>query len=63
MIAEKSFTIEEAPMVLSIHLKRFTAAGRKISDVISYQETLDLGPYMSNVGIKRFISLVELVTD
>lgn len=41
-------------MVLSIHLKRFTAAGRKISEVISYQETLDLGPYMSNVSFMVF---------
>lgn len=47
--AEKSFTIHEAPMVLTIHLKRFTPSGRKIGDSIKYPELLQLGPYMSDV--------------
>ncbi|KAK4705170.1 hypothetical protein P7C70_g1035, partial [Phenoliferia sp. Uapishka_3] len=46
--AEKSFTIDKAPMVLSIHLKRFTPTGRKIGEQINYPETLSLGPYMSS---------------
>lgn len=49
VVAEKSFTIDEAPMVLTIHLKRFTPSGKKISDAIKYPETLSLGPYMSDV--------------
>ena len=48
--AEKSFTIDEAPLCLTIHLKRFTPSGRKIGDTIHYPETLKLGPYMSDVS-------------
>ena len=47
--AEKSFTIHEAPMVLTIHLKRFTASGKKIGDQIKYPEIFNLSPYMSDV--------------
>lgn len=36
-------------MVLTIHLKRFTAGGKKIGDTIKYPEQLNLSPYMSNV--------------
>lgn len=50
VVAEKSFSINEAPMVLTVHLKRFTAAGRKISEPIGYPEVLDLKPYMSDVS-------------
>ena len=52
--AEKNFTIHEAPMVLTIHLKRFTAAGRKIGDQIKYPEIFNLSPYMSDVRILHF---------
>ncbi|TKA57108.1 hypothetical protein B0A53_01064 [Rhodotorula sp. CCFEE 5036] len=48
VIAEKGFKIDAAPLVLTVHLKRFTPTGRKAGGVISYQETLRLGPYMSN---------------
>lgn len=37
-------------MVLTVHLKRFTATGRKISEPIGYPEVLDLKPYMSDVS-------------
>ncbi|GAA5835410.1 hypothetical protein JCM11251_005227 [Rhodosporidiobolus azoricus] len=46
--ASKSFTIEDAPLVLTIHLKRFTPMGRKIGNVVKYPEVLKLGNYMSN---------------
>ncbi|SCV72777.1 BQ2448_4314 [Microbotryum intermedium] len=46
--AEKGFTIDGAPMVLMIHLKRFTATGRKIGDTIRYPDQLQLGNYMSD---------------
>ena len=48
VVAEKSFAIDKAPMVLTVHLKRFTPTGRKISDAIKYPETLQLGPYMAD---------------
>ncbi|SGY65766.1 BQ5605_C004g02594 [Microbotryum silenes-dioicae] len=51
--AEKGFTIDRAPMVLMIHLKRFTATGRKIGDTIRYPDQLQLGNYMSDVGLVR----------
>ncbi|GAA6003336.1 hypothetical protein JCM10207_000282, partial [Rhodosporidiobolus poonsookiae] len=46
--AEKFFRIEDAPLVLTIHLKRFTPTGRKIQGPVKYPETLRLGQYMSN---------------
>lgn len=48
VIAEKSFSIDKAPMVLTVHLKRFTPFGKKISDAIKYPEQLQLGPYMAD---------------
>ncbi|BGP53425.1 hypothetical protein JCM8202v2_000984 [Rhodotorula sphaerocarpa] len=48
VVAQKGFKIDAAPAVLTVHLKRFTPTGRKANGVISYQETLKLGPYMSN---------------
>lgn len=38
-------------MVLTVHLKRFTPAGRKIGGAIAYPENLKLGPYMSHAGM------------
>ncbi|BGP37514.1 hypothetical protein JCM10449v2_001420 [Rhodotorula kratochvilovae] len=46
--AEKNFTIDEAPLVLTIHLKRFTPTGRKLAYPLKYPEQLKLGPYMSS---------------
>ncbi|KPV77255.1 uncharacterized protein RHOBADRAFT_52189 [Rhodotorula graminis WP1] len=48
--AEKNFTIDEAPLVLTIHLKRFTPTGRKLAYPLKYPEQLKLGPYMSSVN-------------
>jgi ubiquitin carboxyl-terminal hydrolase 36/42 len=47
VIAEKRFTIHEAPLVLSIHLKRFSPLGKKIGHPVQYSERLALAPYMS----------------
>ncbi|GAA5979453.1 hypothetical protein JCM10908_002930 [Rhodotorula pacifica] len=47
VIAEKGFKIDAAPLVLTVHLKRFTPTGRKAGGVINYPESLRLGPYMS----------------
>ncbi|KAJ3533085.1 hypothetical protein NMY22_g7477 [Coprinellus aureogranulatus] len=45
--AEKRFTIHEAPIVLTVHLKRFSPLGRKIGHQVEYDERLNLQPYMS----------------
>ncbi|KZT05667.1 cysteine proteinase [Laetiporus sulphureus 93-53] len=45
--ADKQFTVHEAPLVLTIHLKRFSPMGRKIAHQINYDERLSLQPVMS----------------
>ncbi|KAG8721539.1 hypothetical protein FRC08_012204 [Ceratobasidium sp. 394] len=45
--AEKFMTIHEAPVCLTIHLKRFRPDGRKNALPISYPEVLDIQQYMS----------------
>ncbi|KAG6842045.1 hypothetical protein C0991_003571 [Blastosporella zonata] len=45
--AEKRFTIHEAPLVLTVHLKRFSPMGRKIPHGVQYEEEMSLQPYMS----------------
>ncbi|KAF8511752.1 hypothetical protein JB92DRAFT_2724825 [Gautieria morchelliformis] len=45
--AEKQFTVHDAPVCLTVHLKRFTPLGRKISHTIEYGHTLELQPAMS----------------
>ncbi|KAJ7780993.1 Usp36 protein, partial [Mycena metata] len=47
VIAEKRFSIHDAPMVLTVHLKRFTPMGRKIGNYVEYDDRLNLKPYMS----------------
>ncbi|KAF7355532.1 Ubiquitin carboxyl-terminal hydrolase [Mycena sanguinolenta] len=47
VVAEKRFSIHDAPIVLTVHLKRFTPMGRKIGTHIDYEERLTLEPYMS----------------
>ncbi|GAA5863934.1 hypothetical protein JCM8547_005285 [Rhodosporidiobolus lusitaniae] len=59
--AEKSFTIEDAPQVLTIHLKRFTPLGKKINGLIKYPEVLKLGPYMSNPSLDPTYRLYALI--
>ena len=46
--AEKQFTIHEPPMVLTIHLKRFSPLGRKIGHSLQYDDVLSLEPFMSS---------------
>jgi len=46
--ARKQFTINQAPQILHIHLKRFTPTGKKISGHITYPEMLQLRDYMSD---------------
>lgn len=46
--ATKSMSIHEAPLVLIIQLKRFNIYGKKLSKHVSYNEVLDLSPYMSD---------------
>ncbi|XP_074783300.1 ubiquitin carboxyl-terminal hydrolase 17-like protein 6 [Athene noctua] len=49
--ASKRFTVQRAPKVLTLCLKRFDIfTGRKISKVVEYPESLDLRPYMSETG-------------
>ena len=51
--AFKQFTIHSAPLVLTIHLKRFTGAGKKIGRLIDYPQTLKLGKYVSDDEVCR----------
>ncbi|KAN0060957.1 hypothetical protein ACQY0O_006691 [Thecaphora frezii] len=46
--ATKQFTIEKAPPALTIHLKRFTIFGGKISRQIAFDDTINIAPYMSD---------------
>ncbi|XP_078432554.1 ubiquitin-specific protease 2 [Wolffia australiana] len=50
--ATKRILIDKAPCVLTIHLKRFSQDSRgqlsKLSGHVSFQETLDLRPYMNS---------------
>lgn len=53
--ATKQFTIETAPPALTVHLKRFTAFGGKVSRQIAFDETLNIAPYLStNNGPARY---------
>ncbi|SOV02495.1 related to ubiquitin carboxyl-terminal hydrolase 36 [Ustilago sp. UG-2017a] len=53
--ATKQFTIESSPPALTVHLKRFTAFGGKISRQISFDESLNIAPYLSeNRGPVRY---------
>ncbi|KAG6821508.1 hypothetical protein H0H93_000017 [Arthromyces matolae] len=45
--AEKQFTVHEAPVVLTVHLKRFSPMGRKLTNPVRYDDDLSLQPYMS----------------
>lgn len=54
--ADKQFTIHDAPTCLTVHLKRFSPLGRKITHTIDYNSVLDLQPAMSD-GQVRIIAL------
>ncbi|GJP55275.1 hypothetical protein CLOM_g14255 [Closterium sp. NIES-68] len=46
--ALKSFAVEEAPPILTVHLKRFAAfTGRKLDKHVAFDPSLDLSPFMT----------------
>lgn len=47
VIAEKQFTLHDAPMVLTVHLKRFSPLGRKIGHHVNYDDRISLKSVMS----------------
>lgn len=61
-MAEKQFTIHEAPTVLTIHLKRFSPMGRKIGHQLRYDERLSLQPYMSDGSFGPSYSLFGVIS-
>lgn len=53
--ATKQFTIHSAPPALTIHLKRFTMLGGKISRQIEFAESINIAPYLSEkIGQARY---------
>ena len=53
--ATKQFTIDAAPPALTVHLKRFTMLGGKMSRQIAFDESLNIAPYLSvNRGPARY---------
>lgn len=50
MRAIKRITVEDAPNVLTVHLKRFEFGGfgHKINKRVEFSTSLDLAPYMSD---------------
>lgn len=53
--ATKQFTIETAPPALTVHLKRFSPFGGKISRQVAFDEKLNIAPYLSvNHGPVRY---------
>ncbi|KAK0206694.1 Usp36 protein [Desarmillaria ectypa] len=59
--AEKRFSIHKAPLVCTIHLKRFTPMGNKISHQVNYDERLSLAPYMSEGEFGPVYSLYGII--
>lgn len=53
----KRLTLKTLPIVVSIHLKRFEhtvdESGKKISTLISFPETLDMTPFMSDTALEQ----------
>ncbi|KAG8949325.1 hypothetical protein FRC04_008928 [Tulasnella sp. 424] len=59
--AEKQFSIETPPQILTVHLKRFTGTGRKIGRAIGYPISLDLAPYVSDATDPLMYSLYAII--
>ncbi|KAF5387760.1 hypothetical protein D9615_000611 [Tricholomella constricta] len=59
--AEKRFTVHEAPLVLTVHLKRFSPLGRKIGHFVQYDDELSLQPYMSEGHYGPTYSLYSVI--
>ncbi|KDQ64359.1 hypothetical protein JAAARDRAFT_94004, partial [Jaapia argillacea MUCL 33604] len=62
VIAEKQFTIHDAPLVLTVHLKRFTPLGRKIGHLVRYEERITLRPAMSEGQFGPWYSLIGVIS-
>ncbi|KAF5278099.1 hypothetical protein FQR65_LT03615 [Abscondita terminalis] len=61
--AWKQFSIERAPMVLCIQLKRFSISNNKITKQVQFRQRLDLTRYMRRKHVGSLIyRLVALVT-
>ncbi|EAU84350.1 Usp36 protein [Coprinopsis cinerea okayama7 len=59
--AEKRFTIHDAPLVLTVHLKRFSPLGRKIGHPVTYDDHLSLQPFMSEGSFGPTYSLYGVI--
>lgn len=59
--AEKQFTLHEAPLVLTVHLKRFSPLGRKVGHHVDYDEHLSMQPYMSEDQFGPMYSLYGVI--
>ncbi|XP_042060900.1 ubiquitin carboxyl-terminal hydrolase 23-like [Salvia splendens] len=48
--ASKQLTVQKAPLVLAVHLKRFSsyAPGQKVDKRVAFEPTLDLKPFVSD---------------
>ncbi|KAG6336593.1 hypothetical protein ID866_2502 [Astraeus odoratus] len=62
VVAEKRFTIHDAPAVLTVHLKRFSPLGRKIGHFVHYDERLSLQPVMSDGQYGPWYSLYGIIS-
>ncbi|EPZ36416.1 cysteine proteinase [Rozella allomycis CSF55] len=59
--ATKKFSITDAPLVLTLHLKRFSMTGQKIPKFVEFKEKLDLTPFMSKGGEKCHYELYAIL--
>lgn len=57
--ARKQLTVDKAPYVLTIHLKRFRAhdPGQKIDKKVHFGPTLDMKPFVSGSYVSRILCL------
>lgn len=63
MPATKQFSLERAPMVLCIQLKRFSVSNNKITKHVAFRQRLDLTKYARHrPNIPLIYRLVALVT-
>ena len=62
MNADKQFTVQQAPLVLTIHLKRFSPMGRKIGHPVRYDEQISLQPCMSEGEFGPTYSLYGVIS-
>ncbi|KAF9464876.1 hypothetical protein BDZ94DRAFT_1255454 [Collybia nuda] len=61
VVAEKRFSLHDAPAVLTVHLKRFSPLGRKIGHHVQYEEHLSMQPYMSEGQFGPLYSLYGVI--